>query len=115
MEVKFFSSNEIDLVSQTCRFWIPKIPVHKQHTLGRNVLARVELVYILLGDLVRVQIYRKSKLISDTEHNYNGKDRNDLLGTYLQLKGECMVLFSSLLLFFPHFQECPDEFFCAQI
>ena len=67
-EVRFFSSDEIDLVSQTHRFLTLEIPLHKQHTLGRNVLARFEFVYILLGDLVRVQIYRKSIIISDTAY-----------------------------------------------
>ena len=109
MEDVRFGSNEIDLVSQTHRFLTLQIPLHKQHTLRRrNSLIRFEVIYILLGDLVRVQIYRKSIIISDTEHNYNGKDGNDLLGTYLQLRGECVVLFSSLLSFFPHLQECPD-------
>ena len=57
-EVRFFSSNEIDLVSQTHRFLALKIPLHKQHTLRRNALARFEVIYILLGDLVRVQILK---------------------------------------------------------
>ena len=68
-EIRFLSSNEIDLVSQTDRFLAFQLPLHKQHTLRRNALARFEVIYILPVDLVRVQIYRKSLIInSDTAH-----------------------------------------------
>ena len=59
-EIRFLSSNEIDLVSQTDRFLAFQIPLHKQHTLRRNILARFEVIYIPSVDLVWVQIYRKS-------------------------------------------------------
>ena len=49
--VRLSGSNKVDLVSQTHRFLVLQIPLHKQLTLGRNALAGFKVVYILSIDL----------------------------------------------------------------